>query len=1338
MGRTSAVRQTWREGQSSGGEGPGMSWVRSLIPARPGGAVLRRGRLLGSVSSLAPAKGLLNEPGQNSCFLNSAVQVLWQLDVFRRSFRQLLGHKCLGGSCIFCALKFMFGQFEHSEKKALHSDTLRSALAETFKEEDRFQLGLMEDAAECFENLLLRIHFHLVGDSREDLCTARHCITHQKFAMNIFEQCVCNTCGATSDPLPFIQMIQYISTTAFCDQAFAMERQHGVLSAEDYGKVLHMASTMGDYRCCPSNCGEQQVRIRKVLMNSPEILTVGLVWDSEHSNFSEDVIRSLGTRLQLSSIFYRVTDEKAKRAELLLVGMVCYYGHHYSTFVYNTRNRKWMYFDDADVKEVGSKWKDVVARCIRSHYQPLLLLYADPKGSPVSTSEAPLETTFLGPQRSRNGSVDSGREPSISSDSKTDSSNECLLHPHSDSSDSQSTVIHNMGPPGDHITGEPPVLELEWKKGPRSGADKRKGPGRTSNPVRDKESNYHSKYMTEETLQEKSSHSKLKLDATKSKPKVNMVLGQSRADGGGRHGDEVAGAELGLQRRRSLSEVNGQDVVVFMATGSATPARQRHKAWKPNREALNVDSVFQEQRERRAGHSSIGVGSSSCESNLKAGPTTESLSIAGVRTLVQTRPLKACGESDAARVNGHLLRIESGYDSGDRCSNSSASLDSSPLTEGPLAAVQGAPQGTEGREQDCSEGTPVAFTCRRRLGRPEGPLTSAVQLNPQMCQGVPDRRGGEVLAHMAEVQTTTDGSTCLPGTGLAIAIYKCSDSTSKPNSPLDGRFTPELAWSAPIDADVCVCSPSERASTFWGESSDLVLQRRLKLDSSPASSPPSRFDRAADVYPSCQEWPWAAVVAAGATLPRPHPNRRATSEPEGCNAHNYVHPPAADSKDLINFNMPLSQFQASPSALELSQRSRLSSSTERLCTGYHAPLLRTRSDATVIATTRSNHETVRLPDVNCNETHALHATRVLSGVPNLVPLRYEPISRSSESVRDAVRAAAAAGATLRRRNSDHDSLANNERQAITMAASMLLPLPSTLANTTAVPPFWSPVDKRSSPDLGQLGGPRPRPMGPDTWRSCEAVHCLVGRRTETSVGGWSGGVLVYLAETAVSSDEVPCHYPLTHQDLEWERQCSSVVKMPSVRSLVEQFQDTTRPLPTSTVPRSAGSSPVHRPDPCHSRLRQKEWLDMPPVKNAGRAPTECIEPIMSSGQLAPPSASPPPPPPPLPPPLPHVFPSEERHEGLVSEVSDLESLFQASLQAGVGVTSQRRESGRSGAMAGAGSTARKSHQAPAYNLALRARARAPLHGPEHEVLSEGAPRRGSIQDAENKEPSFVI
>ncbi|KAG7261079.1 hypothetical protein CRUP_037325, partial [Coryphaenoides rupestris] len=97
------------------------------------------------------------------------IAVLWHLDIFRRSFRQLTTHKCMEDSCIFCALK---------------------------------------------ENLLMRIHFHISAESREDICTAKHCIPHQKFAMTLFEQCVCNSCGATSDPLPFIQMVHYISTTS--------------------------------------------------------------------------------------------------------------------------------------------------------------------------------------------------------------------------------------------------------------------------------------------------------------------------------------------------------------------------------------------------------------------------------------------------------------------------------------------------------------------------------------------------------------------------------------------------------------------------------------------------------------------------------------------------------------------------------------------------------------------------------------------------------------------------------------------------------------------------------------------------------------------------------------------------------------------------------------------------------------------------------------------------------------------------------------------------------------------------------------------------------------------
>lgn len=37
-------------------------------------------------------------------------------------------------------------------------------------------------------------------------------------------------------------------------------------------------------------------------MNSPEIVTIGFVWDSDQSDLTEDVIRSLGPGLSLSSV----------------------------------------------------------------------------------------------------------------------------------------------------------------------------------------------------------------------------------------------------------------------------------------------------------------------------------------------------------------------------------------------------------------------------------------------------------------------------------------------------------------------------------------------------------------------------------------------------------------------------------------------------------------------------------------------------------------------------------------------------------------------------------------------------------------------------------------------------------------------------------------------------------------------------------------------------------------------------------------------------------------------------------------------------------------------------
>lgn len=376
---------------SNSGEGSNTkSWAKML---KKSGGGLKKSYQPGSMLSLALTKGLINEPGQNSCFLNSAVQVLWQLDIFRRSLRQLSGHFCLGDACIFCALKSIFSQFQQSRERVLPSDSLRNALAETFKDEQRFQLGLMDDAAECFENILEKIHLHIESDTATDSCTSKSCITHQKFAMMLYEQFVCRCCGASSDPHPFTEFVHYVSTTALCQQVDRMLGKTERLRSDMFGELLQAANNTGDLRSCPSDCG-QSIKIRRVLMNCPEIVTIGFVWDAEQSDLTDDVIRAIGPRLNLTGLFNRVTDENAKRSELHLVGMICFSSKHYSAFAYHTKSSKWMFFDDATVKEIGSKWKDVASKCVRGHFQPLLLFYTNPEGTPVSNEDAPRQTTM--------------------------------------------------------------------------------------------------------------------------------------------------------------------------------------------------------------------------------------------------------------------------------------------------------------------------------------------------------------------------------------------------------------------------------------------------------------------------------------------------------------------------------------------------------------------------------------------------------------------------------------------------------------------------------------------------------------------------------------------------------------------------------------------------------------------------------------------------------------------------------------------------------------------------------------------------------------------------------
>ncbi|XP_068960995.1 inactive ubiquitin carboxyl-terminal hydrolase 53 isoform X2 [Petaurus breviceps papuanus] len=677
-----------------------MAWVKFL--RKPGGGNLGKVYQPGSMLSLAPTKGLLNEPGQNSCFLNSAVQTI-------------------------------FAQFQHSREKALPSDNIRLALAESFRDEQRFQLGFMDDAAECFENILEKIHFHIVPSRDSDMCTSKSCIPHRKFAMTLYEQCVCRTCGASSDPLPFTEFVRYISTTALCNEVEKIIERHERLKPEMFAELLQAANTADDFRKCPSNCG-QKIKIRRVLMNCPEIVTIGLVWDSEHSDLTEEVVRSLATHLYLPGLFYRVTDENAKTSELHLVGMICYTSRHYCAFAFHTKSSKWVFFDDANVKEVGTKWKDVVSKCTRCHFQPLLLFYANPDGSVVSTEDA-LRHVVHWSYYKTTADEDAGFErPSI----------------HKPESTKEDGYGHQVKP---RINQKLPVDDTMGSARSPALARGGKGPVKLGHSDQREKLKDISRECAQRVAEQKNFLSSQRRELEKEQrrepgrprdlpsedlshfksgaPLTASVNGfrqhgsqpgySSQGRGSSRHERATPQGRTSAQVPSSVKPqlpASGEKVTSRGKSdsaagydtdssqdsrdrGSTCSSRSRARSWKPMRETLNVDSVFSDAEKRHAAprqkansksrhgqdqRSNNWPKETSRQKGLMTIYEDEGKQETGSRSSLESMGKgsekgKGLMETKGPSDGGQMQRTESGYESSDRVSNGSASLDS-PLLEG--------------------------------------------------------------------------------------------------------------------------------------------------------------------------------------------------------------------------------------------------------------------------------------------------------------------------------------------------------------------------------------------------------------------------------------------------------------------------------------------------------------------------------------------------------------------------------------------------------------------------------------------------------------------------------
>ncbi|XP_057561451.1 inactive ubiquitin carboxyl-terminal hydrolase 53 isoform X3 [Hippopotamus amphibius kiboko] len=513
-----------------------------------------------------------------------------------------------------------------------------------------------------------------------------------------------------------------------------MMERHERFKPEMFAELLQAANTTDDYRKCPSNCG-QKIKIRRVLMNCPEIVTIGLVWDSEHSDLTEDVVRNLATHLYLPGLFYRVTDENAKNSELHLVGMICYTSRHYCAFAFHTKSSKWVFFDDANVKEVGTRWKDVVSKCIRCHFQPLLLFYANPDGTAVSTEDALRQVINWSHHKSVAENIGCERPPIYKSEnSKENGFGDQTKQRENKKFQADSISSFNRS----HIqasAGRGPV-----KSSHNDQREKIKDISRECALKAIEQKNFLSsqrKDLEREQRKDLGRHRDLvDEDLPHFKPGSPPAPNSFRQCGSPHvyhsqgkgpckhdriaHQSRASAQTLSSSKSQILS--SGEKITGKVKNDSATGydtdssqdsrdkgssynggSKSRNRGWKPMRETLNVDSVFNESEKRQHSprHKSNITNKSKCSKDQsfnnwsKENPKQKCL-----MTIYEDEMKQEIGSRSSLEFNGkgaeknkalketkvhgdswQMQRTESGYESSDHISNGSANLDS-PVIDG--------------------------------------------------------------------------------------------------------------------------------------------------------------------------------------------------------------------------------------------------------------------------------------------------------------------------------------------------------------------------------------------------------------------------------------------------------------------------------------------------------------------------------------------------------------------------------------------------------------------------------------------------------------------------------
>lgn len=337
-------------------------------------------------------KGLENRGGDNNCFLNVVLQVLWHTDAFRMTLEQIIESerkieesmssiKTNSVENEFTLLKAvceLFADYRQSTSKVLQPNQVREAL---WLNSGQFQSGEIADANETIDTILQQLHNE---DGKcggpEEVST---CLAHRIFGGSLLTLNTCSTCHATSEPQIPKNFLRYVYASEIIEISKTMDK-----SELSFGELIRKGVQL-DKEKCPdkiennSQCHGEST-LKTWCFTPPLVLAIAVTWSSasETSETLEQFISVLSPRICLSDIFSM--EEKIPKVYYTFRGLICYYGLHYVSIFQDVPQSaatsslrsptEFLLLDDSRIRSLG-QWANVVDEVVRSRYQPVLIIY---------------------------------------------------------------------------------------------------------------------------------------------------------------------------------------------------------------------------------------------------------------------------------------------------------------------------------------------------------------------------------------------------------------------------------------------------------------------------------------------------------------------------------------------------------------------------------------------------------------------------------------------------------------------------------------------------------------------------------------------------------------------------------------------------------------------------------------------------------------------------------------------------------------------------------------------------------------------------------------------------